>query len=124
MGLPQNCFFAFALDFALSRLTYIIQNLIIYPENMKKNLNILGGLHKSQNILLKLTQMGVSRQKAYKLVQSLAMKSLDSNKKFDDVIMEDPIILKYINKQDLKESLFTNNKVKHIDKIFKKAFEN
>ena len=67
--------------------------------------------------------MGVSRQKAYKLVQSLAMKSLDSNKKFDDVIMEDPIILKYINKQDLKESLFTNNKIKHIDKIFKKAFE-
>ena len=113
-----------ATDFALSRMTMIIKNLIVYPEKMKKNLESYSSLHKSQNVLLKLTQMGVSRQKAYKLVQSAAMESLDSNKNFDDVIKTDPKILKYINKQDLGESLFSNNKIKHIDKIFKKAFEN
>ena len=69
-----------AMDFALARLTNIIENLIVYPENMKANLNKLGGLHKSQNILLALIQKGISRQDAYVMVQSAAMQSWNSKK--------------------------------------------
>src|SRR5438046_3324137 len=62
------------LDFALSRLTGLIDKLLVYPENMKRNLNLLGGLHESQRVLLALTQAGMSREDAYAAVQRNAMK--------------------------------------------------
>ena len=60
-----------ATDFALSRLSNIIKNLVVYPKNMKKNLDKLGGLHKSQSILLALTQKNLSRQEAYSIINLL-----------------------------------------------------
>ena len=66
-----------AVDFALFRLNNIIQNLLVYPENMKTNLNMLGGLHKSQNILLALMQKGLLRQEAYSMVQKCAVRNLE-----------------------------------------------
>jgi adenylosuccinate lyase len=113
-----------ATDFALSRMEMIIKNLIVYPEKMKKNLESFNGLHKSQNILLKLTRKGVSRQKAYELVQSIAMESLNSEKRFEDVLRKDSQIKKYFNEVDLEELLFSENKIKHIERIFKAAFKN
>jgi len=113
-----------ATDFALSRLSNLIKNLIVYPKNMKKNLDKLGGLHKSQSILLALTQKDLSRQKAYSIVQSIAMNSWNSNKKFLEILLKDKIIKKYLTKNELKKILNTQEKIIHIDMIFKKAFKN
>ena len=112
-----------ATDFALSRMATIIKKLVIYPEKMKKNLKIFGDLHKSQNILLKLVHKGVSRQMAYELIQSAAMKSLESNKRFEDILKGDSKIKHYINEGELKKLLISDNKIKNIERIFKKAFE-
>jgi adenylosuccinate lyase len=63
------------LDFALHRLRGVIENLVVYPENMRRNMDRLGGLHNSQRVLLALTQAGVSREDSYRLVQRNAMKT-------------------------------------------------
>ena len=112
-----------ATDFALSRMSDVMKNLIVYPQNMKKNLIKLGGLHKSQNILLALIQKGVSRENAYDIIQKAAIKSLNSNKKFEHIISENSKIRKYLKKDKLKDLLSSDNKIKHINKIFKKAFK-
>ena len=112
-----------AMDFALSRLSNLIKNLIVYPKNMKKNLDKLGGLHKSQNILLALTTKNLSRQEAYLIIQSAAMKAWNSKKKFKDILLKDKKINIYLNKNDLSKILNSKNKVAHIDKIFQKAFK-
>ena len=70
------------LDFALNRLAGVIEKLLVYPENMRKNLDRLGGLHNSQRVLLALTQAGVSREDAYALVQRNAMKTWQHGKSF------------------------------------------
>ena len=91
---------------------------------MKKNLDKLGGLHKSQNILLALIKKHLSRQEAYLIIQSAAMKSWNSNKQFKDILQKDKKIKKYLNKNDLKQLLNSKDVVIHIDKIFQKAFKN
>ncbi len=107
-----------ALDFSLSRLNEIVTTMKVYPENMKKNLNLLGGLHNSQKLLLKLTKKGLSRQKAYSIVQKNAMEAWRSKKKFYECLKNDKVLLKYISKQEIKDILIDikNNK---IDWIFK-----
>ena len=112
-----------ATDFALSRLSNVIKNLIVYPKNMKKNLDKLGGLHKSQNILLALTQRHLSRQEAYLIIQSAVMQSWNSSKKFGDILQKNQKIKKYLNKNDLKKLLNSKDKITHIDRIFKEAFK-
>ena len=111
-----------ATDFALSRLSYVINKLIVYPKNMKKNLNKLGGLHKSQHILLKLIQKGVSREDAYIIVQEAAKKSYDSNQKFINILKKNKTIKKYMDKKELEKLLLSKDKIPYIDYIFKKAF--
>ena len=108
-----------ASDFALSRLNDVIQNLIVYPKNMKKNLNKLGGLHKSQNILLALVQKGLSRKEAYKIVQTSAFKSWNSNDNFADLLNHDLEIKKYLNDTELKNILKSDDKIENIDWIYK-----
>ena len=110
---------AIVTEFALSRLTDVIKNLIVYPENMKKNLNQLGGLHKSQNILLALTQKGLSRQEAYKIIQSSAMKSWNSNDRFENIIVNNKEIQKYLKKDEINKILYSEDKIDNIDWIFK-----
>ena len=112
-----------ATDFVISRMTSIIKNLIVYPNNMKKNLEKLSGLYNSQNLLLKLTQKGLSRQKAYAIIQSAAMKVWNSNVKFEDILNKNKEFNKYISSKDLKK-IFSNNKLNHIDIIFQRTFEN
>jgi len=108
-----------ATDFALARLTHIIKNLIVYPNNMLKNIHQLGGVHKSQNILLALIQKGLSRQNAYKIVQSSAMKSRKSKEKFDDIIRLNDEITKYLTKEELNNFLSDEKEIKNIDWIYK-----
>jgi len=111
-----------ATDFALERLTSVIEKLIVYPENMKKNLKKLGGLHKSQNILLNLVQKGLSRNDAYILVQSAAMKSWNSDEKFEDILCNNQEIQKYLNLDELNEILKSEEKVDNIDWIYRNKF--
>ena len=112
-----------ATDFVISRMTNIIKNLIVYPKNMKKNLEKLNGLYNSQILLLKLTQKGLSRQKAYEIIQFATMKVWNSNAKFEDILNKNKEFKKYISSKDLKK-IFSNNKLDHIDIIFRKTFEN
>jgi adenylosuccinate lyase len=111
-----------ATDFALERLTSVIEKLIVYPENMKKNLKKLGGLHKSQNILLNLVQKGLSRNDAYILVQSAAMKSWNSDEKFENILCNNQEIQKYLNLDELNEILKSEEKVDNIDWIYRNKF--
>ena len=108
-----------ALDFSLSRLNEIVTTMKVYPENMKKNLNLLGGLHNSQKLLLKLTQKGLSRQEAYSIVQRNAMIAWDNSKNFEDVLKKDKALLKKITKQELKQILEIDKINSKIDWIFK-----
>ena len=108
-----------ALDFSLNRLNEIITTMKVYPKNMSKNLNLLGGLHKSQKLLLKLTQKGILRQLAYSIIQKNAMEAWNNNKNFYDILKNDETLLKYISKQELKDIMKDDTKKNHIDWIFK-----
>jgi len=108
-----------ALDFSLSRLNEIVTTMKVYPENMKKNLNLLGGLYNSQKLLLKLTQKGLSRQEAYSIIQRNAMIAWDNSKNFEDVLKKDKTLLKKITKQELKKILEIDKINNNIDWIFK-----
>ena len=108
-----------ALDFSLSRLNEIVTTMKVYPENMKKNLNLLGGLHNSQQLLLKLTQKGFSRQEAYSIVQKNAMIAWNNSKNFEEVLKKDKTFLKKMTKQEIKEILKIDKKNSKIDWIFK-----
>ena len=108
-----------ALDFALYRLDNIIKNLVVYPKNMKKNLNLLGGLDKSQDLLLSLTKKGVSRQKAYSIIQKCAMASWNNKNNFEEILLKNKEFRKYISENELKKIMIKNDKINKIAWIFK-----
>ena len=108
-----------ALDFSLNRLNEIVTTMKVYPKNMEKNLNLLGGLHNSQRLLLKLTKKGLSRQEAYSIIQKNAMEAWDNGKNFHDVLKKDKILLKHLTEEELKDILENDTKNSKIDWIFK-----
>ena len=112
-----------AVDFALFRLNNIIQNLLVYPENMKKNLNLLGGLHKSQNILLALMQKGLLRQKAYSIVQKCAMDTWNNKKQFEEIILNNKEIRNYLNDNELKDIFKKNESIENLNLIYENKFK-
>ena len=108
-----------ALDFALNRLNEIIRTMKVYPDNMKKNLNLLGGLHYSQKLLLKLTKKGLSREIAYSIIQKNAMKAWSTKMSFYNVLKNDKKLMKTITIRELEEILENKTKSNQIDWIFK-----
>lgn len=110
------------LDFALSRLTQVIDKLVLYPENMKKNLKHLGGLIFSQRVLLALTQKNLSREESYKLVQSHAMRAWEENKNFLELLKNDVSVTKLLQPSELEELFSLNYHTKYVDGIFKNIF--
>ncbi len=108
-----------ALDFSLNRLNEIVTTMKVYPENMKKNLNLLGGFHNSQKILLKLIKKGLSRQEAYFIVQKNVMMAWNNKKTFYDMLINDKTLLKNISKKELRNILKIDSNNKKIDWIFK-----
>jgi adenylosuccinate lyase len=110
------------LDFALVRLTGMIEKLVVYPENMQKNLDKLGGLVHSQRVLLALTQAGASREEAYGLVQRNAMKVWEQGKDFYTELSSDAEVVKLISTEKLKEFFDMTYHTKHVDTIFKRVF--
>jgi adenylosuccinate lyase len=111
------------LDFALNRLADMMEKLLIYPENMKRNMDKLEGLVFSQRVLLALTQAGASREDAYKLVQKNAMKVWQERVNFLDLLKKDKEIGKYLSAKELSGLFDLKYHTKNIDKIFKRVFK-
>jgi adenylosuccinate lyase len=110
------------LDFALARLAGVIEKLIVYPDNMKRNLDKLGGLHNSQRVLLALTQAGLSREDAYALVQRNAMKTWEQGKDFLSELKADRDVTAKISAPDLDAMFDLDYHTKHVDTIFDRVF--
>ena len=110
------------LDFALARLAAIVDKLVIYPKNMQKNLDRLGGLVHSQRILIALTQKGVAREDAYRLVQRNAMKVWQEGGDFLALLKADAEVRKYLSEAELRENFDLGHHFKHVDTIFQRVF--
>lgn len=110
------------LDFALGRMAGVMEKLVIYPERMQANLDKLGGLHNSQRVLLALTQAGVDREGAYRLVQVNAMKTWHHGKDFLSELKADPEIAKYLSHEQLEDMFDIAHHTKHADTIFERVF--
>jgi adenylosuccinate lyase len=110
------------LDFVLARLTSIVDKLIVYPDNMKKNLDRLGGLIHSQRVLIALTQKGVAREDAYRLVQRNAMRVWQGEGDFLTFLKADPEVRKHLSEAELAENFDLGYHFKHVDTIFKRVF--
>ena len=121
-------------DFMLNRLTNLIKNLVVYPENMMKNLNLTGGLVFSQRILLELPKKGISREDAYKIVQRNAMKvwaDLQNGKKAIDEnnhslflqnLLKDDDLKANLSDEEIKQCFDYSYYTKNVDRIFKRVF--
>jgi adenylosuccinate lyase len=110
------------LDFALTRLAGIIEKLVVYPLTMQKNLDRLGGLVHSQRVLIALTQKGVAREDAYRLVQRNAMKVWGGESDFLSLLKTDKDVRKYLSEAELKANFDLAYHFKHVDTIFRRVF--
>ena len=110
------------LDFALARLTGVIDKLLVYPANMEKNLNRLGGLVHSQRVLLALTQKGISREDAYTFVQRNAMPVWRGESDFLSLLKKDAEVSKALSEAELEELFDLGYHLKHVDTIFARVF--
>lgn len=110
------------LDFALARLTMVIDKLVIYPDNMLANMNKFRGLVMSQRVLLALTQAGVSREDSYKLVQRNAMKVWEEGKDFKTELLGDADVLAALSAEEIEEKFDLGYHTKNVDAIFKRVF--
>ncbi|MGH6752858.1 MAG: lyase family protein, partial [Bradyrhizobium sp.] len=110
------------LDFALNRLAGLIEKLLVYPANMQKNLDRLGGLVHSQRLLMALTQKGASREDAYKYVQRNAMPVWRGEGDFLTLLKKDPDVKKHLSDAEIEERFDLGYHFKHVDTIFKRVF--
>jgi len=110
------------LDFALHRLAGVIEKLVVYPENMQRNLDQLGGLHNSQRILLALTQKGKSREDAYQLVQKNAMATWRGEGEFLEHLLGDPQVRELLDEAELRAMFDLDYHLAHVDHIFARVF--
>ena len=112
------------LDFALARLTGVIDKLVIYPERMQANLDKMGGLVHSQRVLLALTQAGISREDAYRIVQRNAMQvwESDGEKRLLDLLKADPDVTAKLSDEEIEERFNLDYHFKQIDTIFARVF--
>jgi adenylosuccinate lyase len=110
------------LDFALARLAGIIDKLVVYPGNMQKNLERLGGLIHSQRVMIALTQKGVAREDAYAIVQRNAMRSWKGEGDFLSLLAADKDVRKHLSAAELEENFDLGYHFKHVDTIFERVF--
>lgn len=117
--IPDSCI---ALDYMLNLMVKLIDNLIIYPENMLNNLNLTRGLVYSQTVLLKLINKGITREEAYKIVQTAAMDVWnDKNKNLKDELLNSGEVLKYLNENEIEETFNSERMLDNIDYIFNRS---
>ena len=111
------------LDFALNRLSNILDKMIIYPKKMIQNINLTKGLIFSQEIMLELTKSGFSREKSYKIVQSYSKKCFSENKNLFDLISKDKLIISKISKSKLNSIFNYSSHFKNVNLIFRRVFK-
>ncbi len=110
------------MDFALNRLADVIDRLLVYPENMKKNLDQLGGLVFSEDVLLQLAKKGMAREDAYRVVQRNAMKVWETKADYKSLLEADPDVAKLMSKADVAACFDINHHLANVDTIFKRVF--
>jgi len=115
--LPDACL---VLDYALSIFTYVMRGLQVYPERMKENLDITQGLIFSQRVMLALIEKGLSREKAYKVVQRNSMKSWKERVSFLGLLQKDPDVSKHLSKSELKGIFDYNYFLRYVDEVFQR----
>ena len=116
--IPDSCVL---LDYMIATMTELIDTLNVYPENMRKNLGLTGGLIFSESVLLALTAKGMKREDAYAVVQGDAMKVCNSEKGFMDILCADRRVTSILNKRELSELFDVKKSLRHVDRIFKRA---
>ena len=112
------------LHYMLRKMTGLVKNMIVYPKNMKKNMEITGGLYYSQSVLLALVRKGLTREEAYSLVQRNAMKAWEGKGAFISLLKKDGEIKKYLSSKNLDKVCNIKDQLKNVDKIFKRVFKN
>jgi adenylosuccinate lyase len=110
------------IDYMLNRLSALVENLIVYPENMKTNLEKMGGLIFSESILLHLTRKGLSREEAYGVVQRNAMKVWEKGEAFKTLLSRDETIKRLVTQKEVDALFDARTHLKHIDDIFRRVF--
>ncbi|HEX2768839.1 MAG TPA: lyase family protein, partial [Geobacteraceae bacterium] len=110
------------IDFMLTRCCELIENLLVYPENMLKNLNLMRGLIFSQRVLLDLANKGASREHAYAIVQRNAMKVWEEGKDFRTELLADADVRSYLSAEEITAAFDLNYHLKHVDTIFSRVF--
>ena len=110
------------LDYMLNRLTHLIANLVVYPENMKANLAKSRGLVFSEGILLRLVQKGLSREESYALVQKAAFRALHGKKNFESILLRDRDIGRYLKPMEIRKCFDLAHVLRHGDEIFRRVF--
>lgn len=111
------------LDYMLQRFIYIIENLAVYPENMRKNLEKTKGLIFSQKVLLALVEKDIYREEAYKIVQEIAMETWEKGEDFKALLVKDDRVLKYLKREDIEACFDYNYYLRNIDNIFTRLEE-
>ena len=110
------------LDFALHRLAGVVENLVVYPENMLATINSMGGLHNSQRILLALVEKGVSREDAYRLVQRNAMRTWKKEGTLNELLKGDVDVTARLTSAEIDDLFDLEYHFKHVDTIFARVF--
>ena len=113
-----------ALDFAITRMTNVVDNLLVYPDRMRENMNKLKGLVNSQQVLLKLTQSGISREDAYSIVQDIAMQVWNEKGSFLSLLKSNDLIKNKLNEKEINELFEEDYHTKNVDYIFNRVFGN
>ena len=112
------------VHYMLRKMTGLVQKMIVYPKNMKKNLELTGGLCYSQTVLLALVRKGLTREEAYQLVQRNAMRAWEGKGSFLSLLKRDSEIKKYLSGKELSQVFNLKTQLKNVDKIFKRIFKN
>jgi adenylosuccinate lyase len=110
------------LDYLLAKTTDLMANLLVYPDQMMKNLASTGGLVFSGQLLLDLTEAGLSREDAYKIVQSHAMKAWREGKNFHKMVLRDPVIISHLSHEQMEHAFDLKRQLRNVDKIFSRVF--
>jgi len=109
-------------DFVLRRLTHVVENLCVYPENMERNLALSGGAVFSQAVLLRLVEKGLSRDEAYRIVQRHGLAASRSGADLKQALLADPAVLEHLNRKEIDAIWSLKDCLKHVDTIFRRVF--
>ncbi len=109
-------------DFMLARLTRLLDRLLVYPERMRRNLDLLKGLIFSQDVLLALTQKGLGREKAYRIVQKAAMEVWEGTGEFKSLLLADEELSQYLTHDEIASIFDLSHHLRHVDTIFQRVF--